>query len=250
MKVIAHRGYSGKYPENTMLSFQKAVESGCDEIELDVQLTKDDVVVVIHDERIDRTTDGTGLVKDYTYEELKKFNAAKLFPKVTDFQHVPTFDEYCAWVAETGITTNIEIKTGVYYYEELEKKTVDIVKKYGLEKKVMFSSFNHMSLVRIKELMPEAECGALLGERGIGNAGYYCHSYGFECYHPGYAGITDEIVAGCKKYGIKMNVWTVNSMEGLEQLYEWGCEGIITNFPGVCRGWLDSRKASEKNQEA
>lgn len=71
MKVVAHRGYSGRYPENTMLAFQKAVEAGCDEIELDVQLTKDDVVVVLHDERIDRTTDGAGYVRDYTYEELK-----------------------------------------------------------------------------------------------------------------------------------------------------------------------------------
>ena len=70
MKVVAHRGYSGRYPENTMLAFQKAVEAGCDEIELDVQLTKDDVVVVLHDERIDRTTDGAGYVRDYTYEEL------------------------------------------------------------------------------------------------------------------------------------------------------------------------------------
>ena len=68
MKVTAHRGYSGRYPENTMLAFKKAVEAGCDEIELDVQLTKDDVVVVLHDERIDRTTDGTGYVRDYTYE--------------------------------------------------------------------------------------------------------------------------------------------------------------------------------------
>lgn len=71
MKVMAHRGYSGKYPENTMLAFQKAVEVGCDGIELDVQLTRDGVLVIIHDERIDRTTDGTGSVKDYTYEELK-----------------------------------------------------------------------------------------------------------------------------------------------------------------------------------
>ncbi len=76
MKVYAHRGYSGRYPENTMLAFQKAAATGCDGIELDVQLTKDNVVVVIHDEKIDRTTDGTGFVKDYTYEELKKFNAA------------------------------------------------------------------------------------------------------------------------------------------------------------------------------
>jgi glycerophosphoryl diester phosphodiesterase len=78
MKVMAHRGYSGKYPENTMLAFEEAAKTGADGIELDVQLTKDGQVVVIHDERIDRTTDGSGWVKDYTYEELKKFNAARV----------------------------------------------------------------------------------------------------------------------------------------------------------------------------
>lgn len=242
MKVFAHRGYSGRYPENTMLAFQKAAETGCDGIELDVQLTKDDVVVVIHDEAIDRTTDGKGMVRSYTYEELKKFNAAVSFGKVTDFQYIPTFDEYCAWVAGTDLCTNIEIKTGHYYYKDIEKKTLDIIRKHGLEKKVMFSSFNHMSLVRVKELMPEAECGALLGEAGIGNAGYYCHTQGFECYHPGYQCITKAVVDECGKYGIKINAWTVNGMHQLEQLYEWGCNGIITNYPEVCRAWVEYKE--------
>ena len=79
MKIYAHRGYSGKYPENTMLAFEKAAETGCDGIELDVQLTKDGKLVVIHDESVDRTTTGTGKVKDFTYDELARFNAAKLF---------------------------------------------------------------------------------------------------------------------------------------------------------------------------
>ncbi len=241
MKVMAHRGYSGKYPENTMLAFQKAVEVGCDGIELDVQLTKDGVLVIIHDEMIDRTTDGTGAVKDYTYEELKKFNAAVNFGNVTEFQPIPTFEEYCAWIAETNIDTNIEIKTGRYYYEDIEKKTLDMVHKYGLEKKILYSSFNHMSLVKIKELLPEAECGALLNEVGLGNAGFYCHSYGFQCYHPGYKGLTKEIVDNCKKYGIKINVWTVNGMDELEQLEEWGCDGVITNYPEVCKAWAEHK---------
>jgi len=224
-----------------MLAFQKAVEAGCDGIELDVQLTKDGVVVIIHDERIDRTTDGTGEVKDYTYEELKKFNAAKRFPKVTEFESIPTFDEYCAWMAGTDIMTNVEIKTGCYYYEGLEKKTLDIVHKYGLEKRILYSSFNHMSLVRVKQLLPEAECGALLSDEGLGNAGYYCHSFGFECYHPGIKGLTREIVDNCRKYGIRINPWTINNMNELEQLEEWGCDGVITNYPEVCRAWVDHK---------
>ena len=122
MKVYAHRGYSGKYPENTMLAFRKAAETGCDGIELDVQLTKDGKIVVIHDETVDRTTTGTGRVKDYTYEELIKLDAAKLFGGKYGFCPIPSFEEYCQWAAGQDLVTNIEIKTGVYYYEGLEEK--------------------------------------------------------------------------------------------------------------------------------
>lgn len=242
MKVYAHRGYSGKYPENTMLAFRKAAESGCDGIELDVQLTKDGTVVVIHDEKIDRTTDGTGYVKDYTYEELKKFDADKVRGGKDGFQPIPTFDEYCAWVKDQDLVTNIEIKTGVYYYEDLEEKTLELVKKYGLEKKVFFSSFNHMSLVRLQKLAPDIPCGALLEHVGLGNAGYYCDRYGFALYHPGCNGMTDEVVENCKKYGIKINVWTVNDMATLEKMYDWECDGVFSNYPGICKAWLDTKK--------
>lgn len=242
MKVIAHRGYSGKYPENTMLAFRKAVEAGCDEIELDVQVTKDGVVVVMHDERIDRTTDGVGYIRDYTYEELKKFNAAKLYPNVTEFENIPSFEEYCAWAAKQNVSTNIEIKTGIYYYEDIEKKVVDIIHKFGLEEKVMFSSFNHISLSKLKQLMPQAKCGALVEGEGLGNAGYYCKSSGFEFYHPCFDCLSDSVIEDCKAMGVGLNVWTINHMVQLEQLYKWNCSGVITNFPEVCRAWLDYKK--------
>lgn len=239
MKVIAHRGYSGKYPENTMLSFQKAVEAGCDGIELDVQLTKDGEVVVFHDEKVDRTTDGAGAVKDYTLEELKKLNAAKLFPRLTDFEAVPTLDEYCAWMAKNDIFTNIEIKTGVYYYEDIEKKTVDVIRKYGLEDRIIFSSFNPESLSRTLQLAPEIPCGFLIGGSGLGNAGYFCKSCGYAYYHPGFKMLNEAVIENCRANGIRMNVWTVNDMAELEQLCEWGCDGVITNFPRVCRAYID-----------
>lgn len=242
MKVFAHRGYSGKYPENTMLAFKKAAETGCDGIELDVQLTKDGTVVVIHDERIDRTTDGTGFVKDFTYEELKTYHAGAICGDRYGFQPIPAFEEYCIWARDQELITNVEIKTGVYYYEGLEEKTLELVRKYGLEKKVIFSSFNHVSLIRLKELAPEMECGALLDHRGLGNAGYYCDRYHFECYHPGVDGLTKEHVANCREYGIKVNVWTVNDMPALERIYEWGCEGVISNFPEDCRRWIEGKK--------
>ena len=111
MKVFAHRGSSGTYPENTMLAFEKAVEEGCDGIELDVQLTRDGHVVVIHDEELERTTGTKGFVRDYTLEELKKFDAGKVKDGAFGFQGIPSFDEYCEFAAKKGIITNIEIKT-------------------------------------------------------------------------------------------------------------------------------------------
>lgn len=242
MKVFAHRGYSGKYPENTMLAFQKAAQTGCDGIELDVQLTKDGTVVVIHDESIDRTTNGTGFVKDFTYEELKQFNADAVCGGIHGFEPVPSLDEYCRWAKNQKIITNIEIKSGFYYYEGLEEKTLDIVGKCGLLEKVIFSSFNHTSIIRLKELAPQIRCGALLGHPGLGNAGYYCDRYGFEYYHPGVNGLTKEAVDNCRKYNIQVNAWTVNDMALLEKIYEWGCGGIISNFPEICMRWIESKE--------
>lgn len=237
MKVIAHRGYSGRYPENTMLAFQKAAEAGCDEIELDVQMTKDHVAVVFHDERIDRVTDGTGYVRDYTYEELKRFNAAKCWEGKYGTMAIPTFEEYCMWVKDEPVTTNIELKTGIYYYEGLEETIIGLLGKYRLERKVMFSSFNHVSLLKAKELEPDIECGILV-DGGLGNAGYFCSRYGFECYHPNGAKLTDDVAESCDRYGIKINAWTVNDMALLEKLDSFHCAGVITNHPGICRAWL------------
>ena len=107
---------------------------------------------------------------------------------------------------------------------------------------VFFSSFNHMSLVKVKELAPNALCGALLEHSGIGNAGYYCSRFGFGAYHPGYKGLTEKEVKGCHERGVKVNVWTVNDMNTLEQLYDWGCDGIFTNYPSICKAWVDSKE--------
>ncbi|WP_317853962.1 glycerophosphodiester phosphodiesterase [Chakrabartyella piscis] len=236
MKVIAHRGYSGRYPENTMLAFQKAVEAGADGIEMDVQMTKDGHVVIIHDEAVDRTTDGVGFVADYTLEELRKLNAAKLFPDVVDFAPIPTFEEFCVWAKEQDIFTNIELKTSVHYYVGIEEKTIELMKKHDVMDKMYFSSFNHMSLVKTMEISPEVPVGALVVS--LENAGQYCKQYGFANYHPDYNGLTQKEVEQCKENGIAINVWTVNDMGGLEQLHKWGCDGIITNYPGVCKEWL------------
>ena len=238
MKVMAHRGYSGAYPENTMLSFREAVKVGCDAIEMDVHETRDGRLVVIHDELdIDP---GTIRVKfgggHAGHNGLRSICfAGKYAP-----ERIPSFDEYCEWASGESVGHNIEIKTDKIYYHDIERKIWATIERYGLEHKVMFSSFNHFSLRRILEISGNAvEVGALVLEDSIGGfPGYYCEQAGFACYHPPIELLTDENVRDCKEHGVKMNVWTVNDMAGLEQLHRWGCEGIITNYPGVASGWL------------
>ena len=230
MKVFAHRGFSGRYPQNTMLAFRKALESGCDGIELDVQLTKDGEVVIIHDEYLDDLTDFTGNVRDYTLGDLKSCNAGGKWQEVYGFQPIPTFEEYCEWASGNSLITNVEIKSSVYYYEELEKKTMELIERFGLKERIIISSFNHLSALSCKDFMPDIKTGALVG---------------FECYHPGIEGLTKEEIELCHKNGIEVNVWTINNMDDLENLYEWGCDGVITNYPDVCKSWLEAKKAKD-----
>lgn len=241
MKVMAHRGYSGAYPENTMLAFRKAVEAGCDGIELDVHQSRDGVLMVFHDEELSRTTDGQGLLGAHSYAELRRLSASRLWGDLPP-QPIPCFEEYCQWAAEQPIFTNVEIKTDHVYYPDIEAKTWDMLVRYGLEERVMFSSFNHLSLKRLQALVPETvKLGALvLPEAGpFINPGDACRAAGFQAFHPDFRSLTAENVQNCHDRGVAINVWTVNDMASLEQLQRWGCEGIITNYPGVAKAWLD-----------
>ena len=130
-KNFAHRGFSGKYPENTLLAFSKAIEEGVDGIENDVHLTKDGVLVVMHDELVDRTTNGKGYIKDKTYEELSQLDASYIFKEYGP-QKVPTLREYLELVKDTDIITNIELKTGVFEYPGIEQKVYDALEMVGL----------------------------------------------------------------------------------------------------------------------
>ena len=231
MRVFAHRGYSGKYPENTMLAFREAEKAGTDGIELDVQLTKDGQIVIIHDETLDRTTTGTGWVKDHTLKELKALDASVIKGGTCPPERIPTLEEYCDWVKGTKLITNIELKTSIICYPEIEEKTAEMVRAFGLEDRVIFSSFNHL----------QCPVGALVENNDLQFAGYYCHKYGFDFYHPDCHLLTKANVDNCKEYGIGINTWTVNDLGIFETMVEWGVEGVIGNFPGVPKAWLKAQ---------
>ncbi len=175
MKIWAHRGCSQMYPENTITSFEKAMNiPGLEGIELDIQLTRDGEIVVIHDERVDRTTDGKGFVRDYTLSELKtlKIDAGEgrieriptmrevldlLAPKLRAY----AFDKFNNAGSHNGIRLNIELKNSVFPYPGMEKMIVDMMEEYGVADAIVYSSFYAKSLVLMHELVPEAELGTL-----------------------------------------------------------------------------------------
>lgn len=231
MRIFAHRGYSGRFPENTMPAFNEAFLAGVDGIELDVQLSRDGELVIIHDETLDRTTDGHGYVKDHTLSELRQLDASLVKKEEFSGFQIPTFEEYCDWVKDTPLITNVELKTSIVYYPEIEEKTAEMIRAFHLEDRVIFSSFNHLSIVRMKELLPECPVGALVENNDLVNAGYYCRKYGFEYYHPDADILTRENAENCQQYGIGINVWTVNDRKTFEKLKEWKVDGVITNDP-------------------
>ena len=232
--VWAHRGASGYAPENTLAAFQKAVDLDADGVELDIQLTKDDQIVVIHDETIDRTSDGKGWVKDYTLEELRAFNYNRTKP---EYKHadIPTMREVFELLKPTGLFINIEIKTGVVFYEKIEEKILALTKEMGMDDRVCSSSFNHYTVTRIHELKPDAEVGFLYADGPIDMPSYGV-KHGVNALHPALYNLQyDGFVKECKEKGLKLNVWTVNERPYMEMCCQYGVDAIITNYPDIAK---------------
>lgn len=238
-KVFAHRGFSGVYPENTLLAFRKAIEAGCDGIELDVHLAKDGTVVVIHDERIDRTTNGSGEVRSYTAEELRRFDASAAKPGKFSFEPIPTLAEYFELVKDLPVVTNIELKNSVIRYEGMEEKVIRMIRDCHLQDRIIFSSFNHESIALCRRLAPEIPCGFLY-DCWILHSGVYARTNGVQYLHPSFTCLNDEVIEGIHREGVGLNVWTVNDEPVMRYLAEKNVHGIITNYPDKCREVLRS----------
>lgn len=220
---IAHRGYSGKFDENTMLAFRKALEYKADGIETDVQLSKDNIPVIIHDETLDRTTDGRGYVKEYKLSELKKF-------RTKNGEEIPTLRELLEFVAESNLKVlNLELKNSILPYEGLEEKVLEMIYKYNLKEKVIISSFNHLSLVKIRKLDNEIKLGALT-DSTLANVPKYLNDISVECYHPCFPSIlNNDYMKEIREAGIIVNPYTVNEEEHMKMVIKAKPNSIITN---------------------
>lgn len=228
MLNIAHRGLKGEYPENTMLAFKKAVEIGADGVEFDVHLTKDKELVIIHDEKLDRTTDMEGLVKDFTLRELKTANASKLF--LAYEEKIPTLEEYFDFIKEYDFLTNIEIKNSIIDYPGIEEKVYEMIKTYDLKDKIIISSFNHESLVRVKNIDENIKCGVLESSR-LYKPWDYVKSLDCEYFHPLNFTVNDEVIEKFKENNIGINLWFGISDYDFSQYVKDGITGLITDFP-------------------
>lgn len=229
VKVYAHRGASAYAPENTLPAFRLAEEQGADGIELDVHLSKDGELVVIHDEKLDRTTNGTGLVKDYTLAELKTFCADN---GMTGYEEVriPTLREVLEQVKPGNMLVNIELKTGILWYEGIEKKTLDLVAELGMQDRVIYSSFNHYSIAEVRRLAPDAQTAYLFGDIPC-DMEQYAARRGVGGLHPGlYCVKMGNLLKTYLDSGLAVRVWTVNGKEDLRWLMEAGAD-VITNDP-------------------
>jgi glycerophosphoryl diester phosphodiesterase len=231
-KNFAHRGFSGKYPENTLLAFGKAIEAGCDGIELDVHLSKDGELVIIHDELVDRTTNGRGLVADYTLAELQKLDASAGYSGVYGKNKIPTLQAYFELIKDTNIVTNIELKTGVNPYPGIEEKTLAMIDAYGLRDRIIISSFNHYSVLRMQALAPDMQYG-FLEESWIVDMADYTAAHGVQCIHPIFNAIDEAYVKAAREKGLAINTWTVNAEEDIRRMVELGIDGIIGNYPDL-----------------
>lgn len=232
--IYAHRGASGYAPENTLEAFALAVSMGADGVELDVHLSADGELVVIHDEKVDRTTNGTGWIRDLTLEQLKKLDASN-GKEAYRGAKIPTLGEVYDLLRDTGLHVNVEIKTDAVQYPDIERKCLELAREKGMEERVLYSSFNHYTLARLLQLNPAAKTG-LLYMSGLYQPWTYAKSVGATHIHPFYPSLfLPELPQGCAENGVGINAWTVNDPAVMEQCVECGA-GIITDYPDVAVG--------------
>jgi glycerophosphoryl diester phosphodiesterase len=218
---IGHRGAKGYEPENTLISFEKAIDMGADGIELDVHLSIDGHLIVIHDETIDRTTNGKGVVNQMTLQELKPFT-------INDEHEIPTLEEVLDLVDQRCFV-NIELKN-----QDTAEKVVQLIEHYISDKKwnhsqFIVSSFDWNALQQVRFLNENIRIGVLT-ETDLDLAISFARFLKAEALHPDFQLLTNEYVAKIQEKGILVFPWTVNEKDAIQRMKSCSVDGIITDF--------------------
>lgn len=227
MKIFAYRGYSGNYPENTMLSFQKAIEAGADGIQLDIHFSRDKQIVVIHDDSLSRMTNGVGFVRHHNLKDLKNYEIKGTYKG--DRQHMLTLEEYLTWSSGLPVVTNISIQNQKFYYPGLENAAMELVKKFDMFDRVLISSKRESSIEDIQRNWPQAKVGW-----EISNATDEVLARSVEmkvdAIIPTLASLHDDFIESAHAQGMKLIPYTVNTNDEQLRLKELGVESIMTMF--------------------
>lgn len=229
-RVIAHRGFSGQFPENSLLAFKEAIALGVDMIEFDVQLTKDKVPVICHDADVGRTTNGAGLLKEFTFSHLREFKSETGEP-------LPTLEEFVA-IAKGRVGFQLEVKV-----PDAEYAILSVLREHEVVAETYFSSFNHAVLAEIRRRESAAHLATLESQvpltsakvkrRAFARMVQNAQTVNAWAIHPHFFNVTPELVSLAHAEGLEVNTWTVNSREIMAALLEMGVDGIITNHPDV-----------------
>lgn len=235
--VIAHRGASAYYPENTIPAFKGALAMNADIIELDVMMSKDGVPVVFHDVTLYSHTDGRGLVKDYTLAELKELDAGSWFREEFAGEQIPTLEETLDFAAGE-VALNIEIKTEAVT-DKIEggvvQKCLQLVQKYGMEDHVMFSSFDYLALEQLRRLDNNVYVALLYDQRQLGRKlpSELINSFSANAFNCYFRELSERWLDDIKTHNIPLFVYTVDDSKKMRSLIKSGVTGIFTNKPDL-----------------
>jgi glycerophosphoryl diester phosphodiesterase len=231
--VIAHRGDKANAPENTLAAFKLAADKGADAIEFDVKCTMDGQVIVIHDQTVDRTTNGTGDISKIPFAALRDLDAGAWFSAQFSGERLPTLDEVFETVGKR-LHMNVELTNYASPGDDLVPKVVELVKKHAVQEHTIFSSFLARNLKQARLLMPEIPRG-LLTLPGL--LGLWGRTFGWRgdyfALHPYLAEVTPGLVNRVHAAGKWLNVWTVNDGEDLKKMIGLGVDAIFTDEPGL-----------------
>jgi glycerophosphoryl diester phosphodiesterase len=240
--IVGHRGAAGHSPENTMAGFRKAIEFGVDMVELDVHLTNDGVVVVHHDNSLDRTTSGKGEIKSHKWDHISKLDAGSSFSRQFKNESVPALEDVIK-LCKDRVEVLIEIKEGEDVYPEIEDRIVELIKKHNAEKWCIVQSFRDDVIFRINRIAPGIRLQKLLVRKMCclpvifdgSITPFSFRKYHFvESFNILYKYASKHFVQQVHKQNKKVMVWTVNEPEEIVKMKALGVDGIISDFPDRC----------------
>lgn len=230
MEIYAHRGASGTYPENTLAAFEAAAKLPVAGVEFDVHLTSDGELVVIHDESINRTSNGEGFVKDLTLAELQQYDFGTWFDAKFAGEKIPTLRQVLAVFKDTTHRINIELKTDIFVYEGIAEKTLALVNEMQLQERVMISSFDHEILQQVHVQAPEIEIATLFAAV-IVNMKSYIEQIPAKAIHVTTPAAFRKPVAEAIANDVTVRVYTVNEEVYAMELELLGVDAIYTDYP-------------------